>query len=157
MHQHEDLVGVESKRGKGVRVHYLISLLELRKMVPSTNGSKNIQVLLVEQLNIKWLNHLASPLESHFEEGLKGLKLLGPGAIDALQGLAELLKLLLGHLVCLYPSSEEAHPASDVVVNELRVNEPLSNNRSTDWNALTRVQVGHPEGMSAALKTRSSQ
>ena len=108
-------------------------------MVPSTNGSKNIQVLPVEQLNIKWLNHLASPFESHLQEGLKGLKLLGPGAIDALQGLAELLKLLLGHLVCLDPSSDETHPASDVVVYELWVNETLGDNRSTDWDALARV------------------
>jgi hypothetical protein len=64
-------------------------------MVPSANGSKNIQVLLFKHLNIKWLNYLASPFESHLQEGLKGLKFLGPGAIDALQGLAELLKLLL--------------------------------------------------------------
>lgn len=55
-------------------------------MVSSTNGSKNIQVLPVEKLNIKGLNHLASPFESHIEEGFKGFKLLGPGAIDALQG-----------------------------------------------------------------------
>ena len=97
-------------------------------MVTSANGPKSIQMLPVEQLNIKWLNHLATPFESHLEEGLKGLKLLGPRAIDALQGLAELLKLLLGHLVSLDPSFDEAHPASDVVVNELRVNETLGDN-----------------------------
>ena len=97
-------------------------------MVTSTNGSKSIKVLPIEQLNIKWLNHLATPFESHLKEGLKGLILLGPRAIDALQGLAELLKLLLGHLVSLDPSFDEAHPASDVVVNELRVNETLGDN-----------------------------
>jgi hypothetical protein len=108
-------------------------------MVPSANSPKSIQVLPVKHLDIKWLNHLASPFESHLQEGLIDLKLLGPGAIDALQGLAELLKLLLGHLVCLDPSSEEAHSASNVIVNELRVNETLSDNRGTNWNALTRV------------------
>jgi hypothetical protein len=97
-------------------------------MVPSTNGPKSIQMLPVEQLNIKWLNHLATPFESHLKEGLKGLKFLGPRAIDALQGLAELFKLLLGHLVSLDPSFDEAHSASDVVVNELRVNETLGDN-----------------------------
>jgi hypothetical protein len=60
-------------------------------MVPSANSPKSIQVLSIENLNIKWLNHFASPFESHLEECLKGLKLLGPRAIDALQGLAELL------------------------------------------------------------------